>query len=40
VTIRPYSCAGQGLAATVEAFMTQVWPAVDWRAHDGFISPV
>jgi 5,10-methylenetetrahydromethanopterin reductase len=39
VTIRPYPCAGQGLAATVEAFMTQVWPAVGRSTHEGSILP-
>lgn len=38
VTIRPYTCAGQGFAATVEAFMTQVWPAVCQSAHGRVIS--
>jgi 5,10-methylenetetrahydromethanopterin reductase len=28
VTIRPYSCAGQDLDATIVAFATRVWPAV------------
>ncbi|MGI8689268.1 MAG: LLM class flavin-dependent oxidoreductase [Thermomicrobiales bacterium] len=40
VTIRPYSCAGQGFAATVEAFMTQVWPAISRPTHERFTSPV
>lgn len=40
VTIRPYPCAGQGLAATIEAFMTQVWPVVGRATHEESIAPV